>query len=223
MNGEQHSSPDDGRGFVRASILGDPRQRRILAILRDRSRPTAVDELRARLGEDEDGSSPAEGSSRLRTDLEHRCLPKLVAAGWIERRSEGYVVDDPLPLATERFSLPDITNPEHPSWDAASVLLTRPRRQDVLSVVAGRPGHLTVSDLVTELRRRAPPRRVDDRNRTLRTTLHHVDLPVLSDVGLVEYDPDGSTVAPGSRLPRCIDRLDFDTDSLGRSDHPGSQ
>ncbi|WP_338740442.1 DUF7344 domain-containing protein [Haloplanus salilacus] len=210
MDGEQDSLPAAGRGLVQSSILGAPRQRRILSILRDRGRPTTVDELRARLASDGSDASPdaTEADRRgLRTDLAHRCLPKLVAAGWIERRPEGYVVVDPLPLESERLSLPDLREPEHPSWDAASVLLARPHRQDVLSVVAGRSDGLTVSELATELRDR-----VDDRDRTLRTGLHHVDLPVLADVGLVAYDPDERTVDPTPRLSTCLDRLDLDTD-----------
>jgi hypothetical protein len=208
MDGEQHSSSDAENGLVRSSILGAPRQRRILSILWDRDRPTTVDALRVRLDSDAADADRRE----LRADLHHRCLPKLEAAGWIERRPRGYVLADPLPLETERLSLPDLGDPDHPSWDAASVLLARPRRQDVLSVVAGRSGRLTVSELAAELRDRERSPVGDGRDRSLPTELHHVDLPVLDDVGLVEYDPDGRTVAPAPRLPTCIDRLDLDTD-----------
>ncbi|WP_422653629.1 DUF7344 domain-containing protein [Haloplanus sp.] len=145
-------------------------------------------------------------------DPTHRCLPKLVAAGWVERRPEGYLIADPLPLTAERFSPPDLQTPGHPSWDAASVLLARPRRRDILSVVAGQPDRLALSEPATDLHRQAPPRRADDRDRTLQATLHYVDLPVLADVGLVAYDPNELTVAPGSRLPKCMDRLGFETE-----------
>lgn len=215
MDGGQHSSPDVRCGLVRSSILGAPRQRRILSILRERSRPTTVDELHARLASDE-GEASADATEMdpraLRTDLEHRCLPKLVAAGWIERRPAGYVVADPLPLEPDRLSLPDLRDPAHPSWDAAAVLLARPRRQDVLSVVADRSDRLTVSELAATLRDRERSSTTDERDPTLRTRLHHVDLPVLDDVGLVEYDPDERTVAPAPRLPTCLDRLALDTD-----------
>jgi PAS domain-containing protein len=87
-----------------------------------------------------------------------------------------------------------------------NVLLVRPRRQDIPSVVAGQPARLALSELTTDLHRQAPPRRVDDRGRTLQVTLHHVDLPVLAAPGPVACDPDDLTVAPGSRLPECMAR-----------------
>jgi len=212
MDGEPRPSSERGDELTRASILGSPRQRRILSILRDRSRPLTADELSVRLAAQGSGGAPSSVTEAdvgpIRRDLRHRCLPKLEAAGWIERRSDGYLVDEPLPVTTEQLSLPGLRDPDHPSWAVASVLLARPYRPEILSVVADRSRPLTVAELATALRERGA---APDDERTLSIALHHVDLPSLGDVGVVEYDRDERTVAGTDRLSSCIDRLGIDT------------
>jgi hypothetical protein len=209
MDGEQHPPPRGGDGVTRASILGAPRQRRILSILREHSRPTTVDELGVRLAADAPSDATEAELEPIRADLRHRCLPKLESAGWIERCPEGYRLDEPLPLGTERLSLPPLEEPEHPSWEVASVLLARPYRQDILSIVGDRRDPLTVTELATELRG-CGAFSADERN--LAINLHHVDLPTLADLGVLEYDRDDRTVERTPRLLTCVDRLDLDTE-----------
>lgn len=207
MDGEPRSLPEDGDEPTWASILGSPRQRRVLSMLRDRSRPLTPDELAAGLvTADPSAVSEAERES-VRVDLRHRCLPKLEAAGWIERRSDGFVVDEPLPVERLDLSIPSLRDPEHPSWEEVSVLLARPIRREILSIVADQRERLTVDELAATLRKRGVS---SDGGRPLSIALHHVDLPTLADVGVVEYDRDERTVAATDRLSSCIDRLDLD-------------
>jgi hypothetical protein len=174
--------------------------------------PALVERLADR--EAGDPSSPDAGPERrsIRTDLRHRCLPKLEAAGWIERGPEGISATDPPPtgLAVAGLTLPDIRAPDHPCWDAVGVVLSRPRRLDPVRIVADRRDRLTLAELVEALRER------DDGHgfwpttyEETRTVLHHVDLPTLSDVALLAYDATDRTVAEGPRLATFVERTDL--------------
>ncbi|MFB6122435.1 MAG: hypothetical protein ABEJ78_03135 [Haloferacaceae archaeon] len=141
-------------------------------------------------------------------DLRHRCLPQLEAVGWVERQPDGIVAEEPDVLDVKSLSLPALHDPEHPSWDAVSVLLARPRRTDLVSVVADQQSHITLEALGVELRARglASRRGWPDDARDLLCTLHHVDLPKLAETGVVEYDVDERTVARTPRLMSLVDR-----------------
>jgi hypothetical protein len=200
-----------------SSILGDRRHRLTVAILLERSRPTTIHDLGVRLAAREADVPPADvtaaESRSIRVDLEHRCLPKLEAVGWIERRSEGVVAAEPPSLGIEALSLPDFRDPDHPSWDAIGVLLARPRRLDLVAILADRRHPLSLDDLIAELRSSSHRDWPDD-DRTLSTTLHHVDLPALAAAGLIEYDADDGMVARTRRLLTFVERTAFDTDAL---------
>jgi len=217
MEGESQPFPGERDRLQRSTILADPRQRRILAALRTRS-PATLDELGRRLATTADrNDGVAVDSESIRADLRHRCLPGLEAVGWIERGPDGACLDEPLFDETVPFSPPDLRAPDDPAWDVVSALLARPYRQDVLSVVASHDGGTTVEELAAELRDRDRDRdratratRVGD-ERTLRTALHHVDLPKLAGTGVIDYDPDRRRAVPTDRLPTCIDRLELGT------------
>ncbi|MFB6301542.1 MAG: hypothetical protein ABEH78_01575 [Haloferacaceae archaeon] len=191
-----------------SSILGDPRQRRTLSILLDRSEPITVHELGVRIAAREADVAPSDAteadSQSIRKDLYHRCLPKLQAVGWIERRSGGIIADEPLHLENGTLSLPDLREPEHPAWEAISVLLARPYRQDLASIIAERCPRIALEELTTELLTRGRVRwtRSED---ALSSRLHHVDLPKLAEVGVVEYDAGDNVVACTSRLTSLVD------------------
>ncbi|MFB6196408.1 MAG: hypothetical protein ABEI80_09565 [Haloplanus sp.] len=215
MGSESKSLSGGGADLERSLILGDPRQRRLLSILLDRGRPIPAHELSGQLAAretDTPRSDVTEADHRpIRADLRHRCLPQLEAVGWIERRPEGIVVDEPISVETGNLTLPGLRAPEHPTWDAVSVLLERLYRQDIVVIVADRR-RVTVAELVSALRarERASAGPLPDDDRTLRVALHHVDLPKLADVGLLEYDPDEKTAAGTDRLRPFADRVDLD-------------
>jgi DNA-binding transcriptional ArsR family regulator len=210
--------PSGGGGrneFERSQIVGDLRQRRILSILLGRPRPITAERLGGRLVSEADGPAASADDRRpVALDLHHRCLPKLESVGWIERRPEGIVVDEPLRLGAENFSPPDLREPEHPDWDAVAVLLGDPRREAIASLVVGRRRHVAVDDLAAELRAAVPALRgaLPEDDRSLRIALHQVDLPQLATVGLVDYDRDAGTVARTDRLLGFAERRGLDAE-----------
>ena len=86
MDGESQSHPGGADGFEQGSIVADPRQRRILAILRRQGEPIPTVELGTRLAASDESAAAAE---QVELDLRHRCLPKLESVGWVERRPAG--------------------------------------------------------------------------------------------------------------------------------------
>ena len=96
-------------------------------------------------------------------------------------------------------------------------VLAEPRRRQILSVLRDADGARSVSDLATDVADGAGRgrwtaveelRRTDERARgpadarTVRRTaisMHHVDLPALEEVGLVEYDAGTKMVSATER------------------------
>ena len=206
MDGESQSHPGGADGFEQGSIVADPRQRRILAILRRQGEPIPTVELGTRLAASDESAAAAE---QVELDLRHRCLPKLESVGWVERRPAGVCPVDPLPLECRSFDTPPVRDPDDPLWDVVGALLTRPYREAILSTVAARGDRLTVDSLAACLRDEDAVTWADD-DRTLALSLHHVDLPKLSEMGAVAYDRDERTVAPVDRLSTCVARLGLD-------------
>lgn len=232
MGVEIQLPPGDTAPLVRSAILANPRQRRILSVLLDQPGPLTERDLAVQLAARETGKSPPdvteEDRQQIRNDLHHRCIPKLEAAGWIERLPEGIVATERLSIESMGLSLPDLQGPDdlrgsdRPSWEALAVLLARPRRRDIVSIIADQQQPLTLKELYTHmmnsgrtsraLDRGEEPRGEEDRGEeepTLLVTLHHVDLPKLQEVGLIEYDSDEKTVARKRSLGALLDEAEI--------------
>jgi len=206
-------SSGGGDALARSSIIGDLRQRRVLSLLLDRS-PLTERELAVRLLARERCLAPAAVSETdldpVQTDLRHRCLPQLEAVGWIDRCPDGVVLDERPTFESVTPSPPDLRTPEDPAWDAIGALLARPYRADVVTLLANRDRDTTVTDLVTALRERHTASALPEDDRSLRISLHHVDLPKLASTGLVAYDASARTATPTPRLTAFVDRIDLD-------------
>lgn len=209
------SSPQGGDPFLElSSILDDARQRRILSILCDRSEPISDRELGFELAARKTGTEPADVSETdlgpVRIDLQHRCLPKLDAVGWIERHPDGIVAAESLPFGDEDSPLPDLQPSDERFWEAVGALLAHPHRQDLVSIIADRRSALTVEELASELgeydRSSEQGARREDELGVL-GRLHHLDLPRLAEAGLIEYDPDERTVVRTRLLTRLGNRI----------------
>lgn len=220
----------DGRGvpqgidsYEGATALADPRSRRVLSVLLERSHPLTTRDLGVLLGAAVCGTSPARIPAdvlrRIRTDLHHRSLPALEDAGLIDRFPEGAVVADDGVRELENEMLPALDGDDEQFWKAVAAILARPRRRELLSVVAG-DGALSLEELATRLAARDPDgwqsatveddSTVTDASTTTdswsATTLHHVDLPRLASVGVLRYDPAAKTVAPTAVLASLSER-----------------
>ncbi|MFB6256650.1 MAG: hypothetical protein ABEH58_08015 [Haloplanus sp.] len=201
MDGEPESLLEGRAGLERSAVVADPRQRRILSILG--SQPTTTDELVRRLASAEHDAD----SRSIRLDLRNRCLPSLEAVGWIDRLPDGIRLDHP--LSSVDISTPPLGVPDDPAWPVVSALLARPSRRVILLVIADHDGRLSLADLAAELRSRDDVVQPAD-DRRLPVALHHVDLPKLAAIGVIEYDPDARTVTRTPRLAACLDRLELE-------------
>ncbi|WP_433625635.1 DUF7344 domain-containing protein [Halomicrococcus sp. NG-SE-24] len=95
---------------------------------------------------------------------------------------------------------PPVRQSVRPSPDTLFDVLSNPYRRYALAQLARHGGELRVDELVERLvdweaERGAP---ADPDRRRVASMLYHVHLPKLADVGLVEYDQEEATVAPGT-------------------------
>lgn len=202
------------------ATLGSERRRVVLATLARQDAP--VDERRlARLvvaaerdghPDDVDGDDVEDVS----VSLHHSHLPALVDAGLVDREPDGSVraVDDDLDPAALTADEPGV------GWDVLAALAREPQRGAALAVLAEAEGPTTCRELAASIVARevegdAPAaRRGDDDDESLpmrvgrvATSLHHRDLPVLDDLGLVSYDPGENRVTLDRRgLPAVVGR-----------------
>lgn len=83
--------------------------------------------------------------------------------------------------------------------DAVLSVLAGQRRRDILAhLLETETGAVAFRDLVTHLVEREPDPESPDR-KTVAGTLHHVHLPVLAEVGLVDYESERGPVAATAR------------------------
>lgn len=217
MSSDRQLLPGGDDYLEQSSILADPRQRRILSILRNRSQPLTERDLSVQLTARETGRAPSniteDDHQPIQVDLYHRCLPKLESEGWITRHPAGIIAAEPLSFGDEGSTPPDVHNPTHLSWEAVGALLARPQRQDLVSIIAGQHGHLTLEELATAVTERSHTTWPADQRGdepTLLSTLHHVDLPKLAEVGLIKYSPEEKTLTRTASLETLVNRTDLD-------------
>lgn len=216
--GSDEAAEDDYSYREQSSVLADSRLRRVLSILSDRSHPMTVRDLAVQLTTQQADTAPADVSEndhhRVRVDLHHRCLPKLEAVGLIERHPEGIIATESQPFEDEDLLLPDLRDAENLPREAVSALLVRPRRQDLVSVIASQRHRLTLEELATELVERDHTEWTAEQ-RESECTLHHIDLPRLTEVGLIEYDSTERTITRTHALMTLVNRMGLGTRSDG--------
>jgi hypothetical protein len=85
-------------------------------------------------------------------------------------------------------------------------LLADEQRRTLVSVLAGQTSPVTLTELATTLGAREPsPDGEPDTHRTIEIRLHHVHLPLLAEVGVIDYDQAEQRVEP--RQPRLRELL----------------
>ena len=187
-----------------ASVLADCRHRRILSVLASRRDPLGAPEIAVRLAAieaDESGTAITDSALQsLEVMLHHQYLPKLEATGLLTSSSSGYRLVTPFPvdIAAYDVPVPPADDPADPAWDLLAAVVARPYRRDVLDAVAAEPGSLSVARLVDRVLAASDGTASDSAfagRRRLIAKLHHVDLPSLAALGLVEYRADERRVA----------------------------
>lgn len=213
-----------GNTPIQSAVLADPRQRRILALVLKQSGSISerdlASQLAAREAEESLAAVTEQAHQRIQIALAHRCLPELEAAGWIERRPAGIVMAEQLSVEWIEESLPALEDPAVP-WDALAALLAHSRRQHIMSIIVDHTPPLTLDELGTALRdfeQASRTRGEADDESTLLTTLHHVDLPILEEVGLIEYDSAEKTITRYRTLEALLDQIDIDSNTNGATD-----
>jgi len=173
-----------------SSILTDRQSRRVLASLQ--AGPLTDRDLAVAFAAAERdcprSSVTADERRRHRRLIRHVHLPRLTDAGLATQSGDGLV--RPVPGTLDRYAVqfPALDDPDHSSWPAAAVVLGRSYRYPLLSSVDDSDDTVSLFDLAERLVDCETPQLDTDTARTLAVVLHHVDLPKLVSVGLLEYD-----------------------------------
>lgn len=166
--------------------------RTALATLRRHSEPVAVEDLAAALAANDETDLTAERDVLI--DLTHSVLPKLEAAGLVERSESGVAVADHPALSDPAIrrllddgadGVLDALSDERRRI-TVSVLRSRSSpidRRDLAAAVAARERHLSTSDV--------PEEAVS----SVLASLHHVHLPTLENAGLIRIDDERRRIA----------------------------
>lgn len=216
MDSEISLPPPTNDHYLASTILADETQRRLLSILQERPGPLTVRDLTIELAARERGASPSAVTDadrqRFQVLAHHTYLPKLDAIGWVDRRPEGIVVAEQPSTEGGDIPLPSIQDPENEVWDAVAAVIERPYRRHVVSILVDRRQPTTLEELATDLANREGttyPTGGGSPEDDLQVPLHHVDLPKLDAVGLVDYDSDEKTIAGGPLLSEVRGLLDL--------------
>jgi hypothetical protein len=182
-----------------STILADRCSRRIIDCLQPG--PLTARDLAVTLAADEsDCARSAVGSAdreEYRQLLEHSALPRLTDAGLVDRGSDGLLRYVPAALDQYEIQFPALDEPDHSSWPAVAAVLGRAYRHPLLSLVADSES-VSLSRLAALLVETDSPALGESSAtpRSLSVTLHHVDLPKLAAVDLLEYDTETRTATP---------------------------
>lgn len=188
-----------------SSILSDVRQRRVLSLLADESSPLTERDLAVRLAALEEQHPPSlvsapESRARLIV-LHHQKLPKLEAAGLVKRTPAGISLVPWFPLDLESYGIvvPPADDPDDPAWDLVAAVVERPYRRHVLSLVEAATEPISLETLANALLEREDDVDGLDADQ-LETRLHHIDLPKLTALDVLEYDHGERTVRASQSL-----------------------
>jgi len=192
-----------------SAILANERSRQLLAYLKTEGASTVRD-IAVSLAATEQNCPPSELSApaikNWQTELQHNYLPRLEAANLIDCQVDGHVRYISAPLDRFDVELPAISEPTDPSWDGATAVLARSYRQQLLSLVVDADGPISLLQLAGRLAEAEPDAvtaATVETPQAVSVVLHHIDLPKLDDIGLLEYDCESRTITAtpaGERL-----------------------
>lgn len=189
--------PAERSADSRYEALADRRRRRCLEALRTHSSPVPERRLASELAPatEDDEADESAVRERVLADLVHRHLPKLDAAALVDwNRNDGTVaLASDLPMAESRFRR--LLDLDGAHWDAVVSTLASERRRAVVDVLEDAETSLAGAELARRVAAReaetSPSAVPDEAVRAVRISLHHVHLPKLVRIDVVERE-DGA-------------------------------
>lgn len=181
-----------------ARALRHSHRREALAVVLERQTPVPVGTIAHVLATNRttEGAGRS-GRASIHTALHHRHLPVLGDAELIawDRHDRTVVPGEHRLLAHPAFDAAWLRR-EDERWDALAAVFGQPRRRVVVSLLARRESPVPTDDLARALAAELVGDLATDADliESLETRLHHVDLPMLDDAGVVTYDAANTRV-----------------------------
>lgn len=155
---------------------------------------------------------PSDGAC-VRERLERVHVPKLQEAGLVNRTGSGLVPTDDPAYEDERFRA--LLSVDTRGCDDVLAALANRRRRIVLSALRRSGDEVTCSAIARAIKRYDPhPETTNASIRSLRTDLYHVQLPLLEDAALVEFDSADRTARHAADGAIEDDWLGTDADAV---------
>lgn len=167
-------------------------RREILSALLTWGAVLTEEQLAAYLAATTQGTPPPDSTATetVQAELTHVHLPALEAAGLVTWKREDGTVRTTNRLAFEDPRFERLLELQTDGLDGVLSALAHEYRRIVLTVLEGEEPSMSRAELAREILRRAPeatdpdPATVEE----VTTSLHHVHLPTLDDMDLLEYD-----------------------------------
>ncbi|WP_416838381.1 hypothetical protein [Haloferax sp. DFSO52] len=183
--------------------LDSPLRRRVMQVLLER-REVEFAELSSLLSALPE-NAPFDDSSfthqAMVTTLHHTHIPKLEASGLISRNRDTGALAVTLHPDIYRGPLTEhlLSSVDPAVWTAVAAVHRDEKRGAVLSLLSQSEQTQTLESLASRLAESSPPEvgrsvGIGETETDERITLHHVHLPVLDQVGLVDYDTTSGIV-----------------------------
>lgn len=147
----------------------------------------------------EPAAVPSDARESALVSLYHNHLQQLSEADLVDLDQSGDIATVTLASSVDEARIRELIDAGAGCWETLGILLGDPRRERVASLLASADdAALPLGDLaraIAALERGeagAPPETAVE---STRVSLHHVHLPKLSNVGVVEYDPEAAEVS----------------------------
>lgn len=171
-------------------------QRRIVLEALCESEPLSMGSLADRVAARRLDVAPAavteEARERATIGLHHNHLPKLSEAGFVELAGDDATTVS-LTHRIEPDRIRELIESAQGSWEELDALLGEDRRRHVVTLLLSADGPLSLDELAKQVaeRERDEVDATDGEHlESIRVSLHHLHLPTLTEVGILDYDPE---------------------------------
>lgn len=153
---------------------------------------------------------PEEAHEQAAVGLYHNHLEKLSEAGFVECTEDGDATMVALTSPIDADRIDELIEFAEGSWKELNALLGADRRRHVVSVLLSANGSLPFEELAEGVvaRERSEGGAADEEHlESVRTSLHHLHLPKLGEVGVLDYD-SGSRLVALEALPDAYEAVE---------------